>query len=70
MFQKTNVIECLGDRVCYKFSPQRRHHPSIAVSQNTIHVHIVYVGNRGLYTMQNPQKYPKHPKHPKHPLIL
>jgi hypothetical protein len=21
MFRKTNLIECLGDRVCYKFSP-------------------------------------------------
>jgi hypothetical protein len=49
MFRKTNIIECLGDRVCYKFSPQRKHHPSIAVSQNIAHIHIVYVGNRGLY---------------------
>jgi hypothetical protein len=57
MFLKTNIIELLGDRVCYKLSPQRRHHPSIVVLKNTTHVHIVYVGNRGLYKRQNPKNY-------------
>jgi hypothetical protein len=57
IFQKTNGIECLKNRVCYKFSPWRKHHLSIAVSQNTTHVHNVYVGNRGLYKTQNPKKY-------------
>jgi hypothetical protein len=57
MFQKTNVIECLESRVCYKFFPQSRHHPSIEVLQNTTYVHIVYVGNHGLYKTQNPKKY-------------